>query len=232
MTKDQFLKKYNLTEDQFLGKEKVGGDLYLSSLTAIPEGFNPTVGGDLDLRSLTAIPEGFNPTVGGYLYLRSGSKHIGATVPEVKIKRDFFWDKDGKRYAWIDGLFSEILSERDHTINGETYRVMSSKRLNRDDHFFIVNKGDYYAHGEDLKKAFEDLEFKIVAEKLKSEPITPDTMVTVRHYRLITGACEMGCKQFVDQHHVTLPIKASELFPLLERTSAYGFERFKKLYQK
>jgi len=77
----------------------------LSSLTSIPEGFNPTVGGDLYLRSLTSIPEGFNPTVGGYLDLGSQSKYIGA-----KIKRDFFWNKDGKRYAWIDGLFSEILS--------------------------------------------------------------------------------------------------------------------------
>ena len=204
----------------------VGGDLYLSSLTSIPEGFNPTVGGDLDLRSLTSIPEGFNPTVGGYLYLSSQSKYIGA-----KVNRDFFWNKDGKRYAWIDGLFSEILSERDHTINGEPYRVMSSKRINRDENFYIVNKGDYYAHGEELKKAFEDLEFKIVAEKLKAEPITPETMVTVQHYRIITGACEMGCKQFVDQHKVTLPIKASELFSLLKKTNAYGFDRFRKLYQ-
>ena len=32
---------------------EVGGGLYLSSLTSIPEGFNPTVGGSLDLSSLT-----------------------------------------------------------------------------------------------------------------------------------------------------------------------------------
>ena len=226
MTKEQFCKKHGLTEDQFLGKEKISGYLDLGSLTSIPEGFNPIVGCYLDLSSLTSIPEGFNPTVGGYLDLGSQSKYIGA-----KIKRDFFWNKDGKRYAWIDGLFSEILSEREHTINGESCRVMSSKRINRDEHFYIVNKGEYYAHGEELKKAFEDLEFKIVAEKLKAEPITPETMVTVQHYRIITGACEMGCKQFVDQHKVTLPIKASELFPLLERTNAYGFDRFRKLYQ-
>ena len=60
-----FCKKNNITSDQFFGKEKIGGDLDLGSLTSIPEGFNPTVGGDLDLRSLTSIPEGFNPTVGG-----------------------------------------------------------------------------------------------------------------------------------------------------------------------
>jgi hypothetical protein len=66
-----FCRAHGITEDQFYGREKVGGDLYLGSLTSIPEGFNPTVGGDLYLRSLTSIPEGFNPTVGGDLYLRS-----------------------------------------------------------------------------------------------------------------------------------------------------------------
>jgi len=42
-----FCTKHNLTEDQFFGKEKFLGHLYLSSLTSIPKGFNPTVGGDL-----------------------------------------------------------------------------------------------------------------------------------------------------------------------------------------
>ena len=49
----------------------LSGNLYLSSLTSLPEGFNPTVGGSLDLRSLTSLPEGFNPTVGGSLDLSS-----------------------------------------------------------------------------------------------------------------------------------------------------------------
>ena len=66
-----FCSQYGLTEKQFYGTEKYNGSLYLRGLTAIPEGFNPTVGGSLYLSSLTAIPEGFNPTVGGSLDLRS-----------------------------------------------------------------------------------------------------------------------------------------------------------------
>ena len=66
-----FCKKHNITENQFLGKEKVGGFLDLYSVTSIPKGFNPTVGGSLVLDSLTSIPEGFNPKVGGDLDLRS-----------------------------------------------------------------------------------------------------------------------------------------------------------------
>ncbi len=54
---NNFLKKYSISEDQFLGKEEISGYLDLSSLTSIPEGFNPTVGGYLYLSSLTSIPQ-------------------------------------------------------------------------------------------------------------------------------------------------------------------------------
>ncbi len=46
---ENFCKKYNLTENQFLGIEPISGSLDLSSLTSIPEGFNPTVGSSLYL---------------------------------------------------------------------------------------------------------------------------------------------------------------------------------------
>lgn len=50
----EFCKKNNITANQFTGEDKIGGDLYLRSLTSIPEGFNPTVGGYLDLgRTIT-----------------------------------------------------------------------------------------------------------------------------------------------------------------------------------
>jgi len=71
MTQKQFCKQFNITEDQFFGKEKIEMSLDLSSVTSIPDGFNPTVGGWLYLSSLTSIPDGFNPTVGGSLYLSS-----------------------------------------------------------------------------------------------------------------------------------------------------------------
>ena len=80
-----FCKKYNLTEAQATGKEKINGSLYLSSLTSIPEGFNPTVGGWLDLRS--------------------GKKYIGASVSDVYFWRD-------KKYIKADDIFQEVVSHR------------------------------------------------------------------------------------------------------------------------
>ena len=205
----------------------VGGSLYLSSVTSIPEGFNPTVGGSLDLRSVTSIPEGFNPTVGGSLYLRSTTKHIGADVDT-----NFFWHKNNKRYAIIDDIFCEIISERNHVVNGEDYKIYSAKKVNIDKHFYVANCGKQYAHGEDLHKSIEDLQFKIASDKLKHEPILADTIITVNHYRAVTGACEMGCKDWMERNGINTPeIKAKDLLPLLQKTNTYGYESFEKLMQ-
>jgi len=213
----------------------VGGSLYLSSLTSIPQGFNPTVGGDLDLSSLTSIPQGFNPTVCGSLYTKNTNKRIGA-----RVNTNFFWAKDKKRYAKIDGIFCQILSERKSKIGTRTYRIFSAKKVNRDGRFFIANKNDYYAHGDSVKAAVADVQFKVVAEKLKNSPIRKDTLFTVRHYRLLTGACDLGCRQFMDAHGLAYrvvdgktieskKIRADELLPLLEKSHAYGVDKFKQL---
>jgi len=102
---------------------------------------------------------------------------------------------------------------------------------------FVAEKEGFYAHGETVKKAISDLQFKIVAEKLSKEPIQPDTIITVNHYRLITGACEMGVKSwmqstFTDKEFLDISengIKAELLLPLLKRNKAYGLDRFKSM---
>jgi hypothetical protein len=43
----EFLERYDLTERQFLGIDKIEGSLHLYRLTSIPKGFNPTVVGRL-----------------------------------------------------------------------------------------------------------------------------------------------------------------------------------------
>jgi hypothetical protein len=211
----------------------VGGYLDLGSVTSLPDGFNPTVGGDLDLGSVTSLPDGFNPTVGGDLILKDSRKYIGANVPpveSVKEKMDFYWDKDGKRFAVVDGIFCQLLTEREHTTNGQTYSIFSAQRINKKEIFFVAKQGHYHAHGEDLRKAVEDLHFKINAEKIRKEPIGADTIISVQHYRIITGACELGCKQWMEQNGITnTEMKAKDLLPLLKKSNAYGFERFKSL---
>jgi hypothetical protein len=251
----EFCKEYNITEQQFLGKEEIGGDLDLSNLTSIPEGFNPTVGGDLDLRNLTSIPEGFNPTVGDSLYLNNLTSIPEGFNPTVGYNLDlsnltsipegfnptvggylylsnrlqyetkpfnkplFEWE-NGK-YIKVDGIFTEVLHKK-----GNIYKV---KKLNSFKEYYLVSEDGFYAHGETLKQACNDLKFKIIAEKLKNEPINKDTILNVQYYRTVTGACEIGCKDWMKQNNIQEPITAGELFPILEKTNAYGFEKFKNL---
>ncbi len=96
---------------------------------------------------------------------------------------------------------------------------------------FLAEKEGFYAHGATVKKSIADLQFKIVSERLRKEPIKPETKITVAHYRLITGACEMGVRNWMEQNGLIGKEKmtASELLPILKKTNAYGFEKFKQL---
>jgi len=233
-----FCSRNNITVKQFSGKETVGGGLYLSGLTSIPEGFNPTVGGWLDLSGLTSIPEGFNPTVGGSLYLRGltsipegfnptvgGDLDLrGLTSKYKKLNNKIISWCDGK-YISADGIFTKVLSKK-----GNVYKV---KKIGDPKEFYLVSDGEsFHAHGDTLKQAKEDLRFKVIADKLKKEPIKKDTIITVQYYRIITGACEAGVKDWMKQNNIKkTQYKAIELLPLLEKTNAYGVQRFKELIQ-
>jgi len=97
---------------------------------------------------------------------------------------------------------------------------------------FVAEKGKFTAHGETVKKAIQDLEFKIISEKLKNEPIKKDTIITIQYYHSITGACELGIKDWMKSNGIKDKIKAIDLLPILKKTNAYGFEKFKQLYSK
>jgi hypothetical protein len=95
---------------------------------------------------------------------------------------------------------------------------------------YVAEKDGFYAHGETLKKAIQDLSFKIISETLKNQPIEKDTVITIQHYRLITGACELGVKSWMAQHpEAHEGITAGELLPILKKSGAYGYEKFKSL---
>ena len=69
MTNKEFLKLAKINEDHFYGRKKIEGNLWLNSVTQLPEGFNPNMGGWLDLRSVTQLPKRFYPKVGGNIKL-------------------------------------------------------------------------------------------------------------------------------------------------------------------
>ena len=195
MKKEEFKTRYNISEDQFTGKEKIIGYLYLGSVTSLPDGFNPTVGGYLDLGSVTSLPDGFNPTVGGDLYLRSGLnyKHVRKNVVIPPIT----W---GNKYIKADGIFTEITHQK-----GNVYKV---KKIQQQKEFYLVTDGNNkWAHGDNLKEARENLLYKIGnrdTSKFKGLPLTHVLTFSqgIEAYRSITGACSFGTKAFVTSNSV------------------------------
>ena len=123
--------------------------------------------------------------------------------------------------------------------SGYNFISLSEKKINKQK-CFVASKDKFFAHGETIKKAVGDLQFKIVAEKLKNEPINKDTKFTVKYYRLLTGACDLGCRSWMEANKIAYsivdgetiekkPITAAELLPILEKTKAYGIEKVKQL---
>jgi len=198
----------------------VGGSLYLSSLTSIPEGFNPTVGGNLYLRSLTSIPEGFNPTVGGSLDLSSESKYIGSQVST------FLSWQNGK-YISVDGIFCETISKK-----GNVWKV---KKYATEKTFYIVSDGNgIYSHGNSVKEAKEDLIFKTDARsKDDYKDLTLKSTLkfdeAVKCYRVITGACQFGVKEFLSRKNIER--KKMSIAKIIELTNGeYGSQSFSNFF--
>lgn len=64
-------------------------------------------------------------------------------------------------YCYFDGILSKVLSIK----KTKGYIIYTTP------FGYIAQKGDKTAHGNTIKKAISDLEFKFIAEKLKNEPI-------------------------------------------------------------
>jgi len=204
------------------------GNIYISE-NAKAEFHVLTTSGNIYL-SENAKAEFHVLTTSGYIYIRENAK-----LNHYKTK--------DLNYKSVDNSMFVIVSTKDtkgikiHT--GYNIQKIENGKIIKQD-CYVVEKDSFYAHGETAKKAIGDLQFKIVSEKLKNEPILEDTELTVSHYRAITGACELGCKNFMEQNNIPFkiedgklievnPIKAKDLLPILEKNNAYGLSRFKQL---
>ena len=158
-------------------------------------------------------------SVGGYLRIYGSAK---LDAPFIK----------NLTYKSIDGYLFVIESEKTtkgiKIISGyNCKRVQKGKIIKQV--LFVAEKDGFTAHGETIKKAISDVQFKIISEKLKKEPIKKDTIIDIKYYRLITGSCEIGVKSFIDSHGLKESYRADELLPILEKQNAYGLDKFKSL---
>ena len=139
----------------------------------------------------------------------------------------------GLKYEAIDGCLFVIESER--TVRGilvySGYNVLkiTNGELIKEECFVAKSKG-FNAHGKTIKKAIEDVKFKIISDKLKKDPINKDTMISINYYHHATGSCISGIESWKKQQGIEVDeIRADDLLIILESTNAYGLGKFKEL---
>ena len=108
---------------------------------------------------------------------------------------------------------------------------------------YIAQNGKFTAHGETVKKAIKELEYKILQDKVQNSPLTYNDELDAMKYRAITGACFMGMQDFLTAKKIdfsvvkdkkgnitelrTKSIKVSELLPIIG--NSYGADKIKSL---
>ena len=94
---------------------------------------------------------------------------------------------------------------------------------------YVAEKDEYAAHGETLREAVNDLQFKILQDANLEEHIQrikQQGYMNAEDYRLLTGACREGTKRFLQKHGLTWE-DTMPVAQVLEITKGqYGSEKF------
>ena len=221
----------------------VGGylDLRGTGITSLPN--NLTVGGDLDLdgcTGITSLPD--NLTVGGSLYL-SGTGIKDTSKVKNKLSQDarqriknitnqiFRWEFGNRIYIKVDGIFSQLISQRGN--------VSVIRQIGKDKNEYLVTDGlGRWAHGDTIADARKDLIYKISnRDKSAYENLTLDSELTfeecIECYRVITGACAAGTRDYVENR---LPKPHKEKYTIREiidlTDGEYGSNVLKEFFTK
>ena len=147
-----------------------------------------------------------------------------ADIVDGKILKQDCWYivQKGKwvEVDFTDEIFSYVLSNK---------RGIKKVKTENDKILFVVSddKGNS-AHGETIKKAREDLIYKVVAKFDGKLPNKATGKEWVGIYRAVTGACAAGCKNFVDKTGKSLDdlYTAKEIARLVQ--GQFGAETFAK----
>lgn len=191
----RFIEKWG--DLQLLNEEGLySGDLYLrgTGITSLPEGL--TVSGYLDLENctgITSLPKGL--TVCGLLYLRgtgiTDTSRVNRNVPSA-----YFWRWRDRAFVKADGLFRQIINRK-----GNLYKV---RRIGRKEETWLITDGaGRWAHGDTIQEARRDLLYKIAnRDTSRYKGLTADSELSfqeaIEAYRVITGACAAGTRNFVE----------------------------------
>lgn len=132
-----------------------------------------------------------------------------------------------KGFEWHDGILSVVVRRRGPV---SVVQVVGSTKQS-----YVVTDGDHTAHGDTLAEARADLRFKRgPRDATPYRSWTPETVVSredaVVAYRVITGACAAGVRQFLAGRKV--PAKLSVARILTETAGQFGHDAFARFMAK
>ncbi|MDV3965409.1 hypothetical protein CMT53_02670 [Elizabethkingia anophelis] len=165
--------------------------------------------------------------VNGKLIIPNSVTHIGSGA----FRNNQKIIQGNKVIQMIDGMATIVRSKK----KVDDFNVFEGSFFNSKRKCFVANKGNYYAHGETLRQAIDDVNFKFLrenfnAEKLISE-IKQKQKISLSEFRLLTGACSAGCEIFMREKG----IKVTEL-PLDKALNMlngqFGGEKIKNMFKK
>jgi hypothetical protein len=171
----------------------VDGDFDCSNnqLTSLPESVgNMKIGGSFycSNNQLTSLPESVGSMkIGGNFYCY-GNQLTSAAPRVQKLKHGAFSD-----YTYLDGILTDVIS----------VKTKNDLRIIKHSFGIVVSKGEFHAHGKDLRSATLDLHFKASSRDLgryKSLNVNEQRHLEDLYeiYRNVTGACQFGTQKWLD----------------------------------
>ena len=188
------------------GKLHYGGSLYLENT------------------QITALPD--NLTVGGSLYLRNT---IDTSKVNRNINEESFFEWRDRKYIKADGIFSKVISHKRNVF--KIVRIGSTKES-----YLVTDGNGKFSHGDTIKAAKDDLIFKISnRDKSDYKGLTLESKMSfekaIECYRIITGACSFGTKDFVSNRLIKKE-KEYTIAQMIEVTKGeYGNSTFRQFFE-
>ena len=130
-------------------------------------------------------------------------------------------------FSFADGILARIVSQR-----GPVTRVVICGRTEVS---FLVTDGEAWSHGKTLAEARDGLLYKIGnRDTTEFKKWTMDSVVTkrdaIRAYRTITGACEGGVREWMEQQGET-PDTITVQRVVNMTKGAYGADTFREFFK-
>lgn len=181
--------------------------------------------------------------VGNWITLAEFKKEDGIIIVDY-VKSEFIDGdkiKGDVRYCLYNHKFQEVVcfDEIDAIVLAKkknVYKVITFNDYFTKKESFIITDGENYSHGETIKQAKADLIYKISnRDTSQFNNLTLDSVLpkedAIKMYRIITGACEFGTKQFVSSLKKTK--KEYSVKEIIDLTSGqFGNEKLKQFFEE